>query len=267
MELLSLFPPAEGHMLFVYAFIGGFWPPILWLAFWLREDKVDPEPARIIIGSFIFGCLAALFAIPFQGLFAAIFPTASLVISIIVFSSIEELTKFFSVYITALKDSANNEPFDPVIYMITAALGFSALENTLYLIDYMNNFDLVTTYIERGKRFIGATLLHTVSSAFIGIALALSFGERKWLQKYLLPIGILGAITLHSYFNIFVTSSESNEVIFAFVMVWIAFVVTLLALELMKAYFKVRAFKRDMAQKERLNMPLVSNPFGKYTPK
>ncbi len=265
MDFLSLFPPAEGPLLFVYALLGGFLPPTLWLVFWLRQDKVAPEPARVIVGAFIFGCLAALFAIPFQGLFAALFPAASLIVSIIVFAAIEELSKFYAVYMTAFKDDANDEPLDPIIYLVTSALGFAALENTLYLIDYLNNFDLVTTYIERGKRFIGATLLHTVSSSFIGIALAISFGNRPWLRRLLLPIGIAGAITLHSYFNMFVTSSDSSKVIFAFVMVWIAFVSTLVVLELFKLYLKIVAFKKEYRTKKEKGEPLVSHPFGKLS--
>lgn len=251
--LLAQLPPVTPQTIYIYAVVGGFLPPMFWLWFWLREDRRDPEPRRVIVGSFLFGALSAIFAIPFQGFFALLFPTATLITSIVVFATVEELAKFISVRVSALRDVANDEALDPTIYMLTAAIGFAAMENTLYLIDYLNNFDLMNSLLERGKRFFGSTLLHIVSSAFVGIALTLSYGKRKKWRPLLLPIGIVSAITLHSLFNIFVTGSDQGSVIKAFLMVWIAAIILFVGLEFVKAY--VRKVREEHTHKPR-------NPFS-----
>jgi len=262
-NLIALLPEVTPQTIYIYAILGGFLPPLLWLTFWLREDKSDPEPKRVIIGSFLFGALSAIFAIPFQGFFALVFPAASILVGIIVFATVEELAKFFSIQISALKDSANDEAIDPVVYMLTAAIGFAAMENTLYLIDYLNDFDLVNSFLERGKRFFGATLLHTVSSVIVGISLTLSYGKRKKWRPLFLPIGMVSAIALHALFNIFVTGTGTQGVLFGFMMIWIAFIVVLVALQFVKAYVKRLREIRELEEKLINDEPLISNPFGK----
>ena len=262
-SLIALLPPVTPQTIYIYAVVGGFLPPLLWLSFFLREDKKNPEPKRVILGSFLFGCISAIFAIPFQGLFAALFPTATLLVSIMVFATVEELAKFFSVQVSAIKDRANDEPIDPIIYMLTAAIGFAAMENTLYLIDYLNDFDLLNSMLERGKRFFGATLLHIISSVFVGISLTLSYGKRKNLRPILLPIGIVCAIGFHSLFNILVTGSGSKSVFFGFALVWGTLIVLLIGLEFLKDYIRDYLQQRELEEKLEQDEPLVSNPFGK----
>ncbi len=262
-SLIALLPPVTPQTIYIYAVVGGFLPPMLWLSFFLREDKKNPEPKRVILGSFLFGCLSAIFAIPFQGLFALLFPAASLLISIIVFATVEELSKFFSVQISAMRDRANDEPIDPIIYMLTAAIGFAAMENTLYLINYLNDFDLLNSILERGKRFFGATLLHIISSIFVGLSLTLSYGRRKKWRPILLPIGIVCAIAFHSLFNILVTGTGSKSVFFGFVLVWGTLIILLVGLEFLKDYIRDYLQKKEIETKKQTQEPLVSNPFGK----
>jgi len=260
-SIIALLPPVTPQTIYLYAIIGGFLPPLLWLLFWLREDKKDPEPRRVIIGSFLFGALSGIFALPFQGLFMTLFPAATLLVSILVFATVEELSKYFSVRVSALRDVANDEPFDPVIYMLTAAIGFAAMENTLYLINYLNDFDLLNSLLERGKRFFGSTLLHIISSVLIGISLTLSYGKRKKWRPFLLPLGIVSAVGLHSVFNIYVTGSGSRDVFTAFLIVWVAFIITLVALEFLKDYIKKYMVAKVVSKKLHAEETVTKNPF------
>ncbi len=257
--LITSLPEVTNQNIYLYAFVGGFVPPLIWLWFWLREDSKNPEPTRVILGAFLFGALSALFALPFQGLFAKLFPAATITVSIIVFAFVEEIMKLFSVELTSLRDPANDEAFDPIIYMLTAALGFAALENTLYLIDYLNNFDLLNSLLERSKRFFGATLLHVLSSVLVGISLSLSYGSRKKWRPLFLPIGLGAAVTLHAMFNIFVTKTEPGSVINGFIIVWVVFLLILAALEFLKSYLR----KARRERKEALGITFGENPFGK----
>jgi len=68
-----------------------------------------------------------------------------------------------------------HKPIDWPIFLITVALGFAAFENVLFLIKPLS-LDQATVGLMTGQlRFLGSTLLHTVSSGMIGIALGLSF--------------------------------------------------------------------------------------------
>ena len=260
---IASLPPVTPQTIYIYAAIGGFLPPMLWLSFFLREDKKNPEPKRVILGSFLFGCLSAIFAIPFQGLFALLFPAATLLVSIIVFATVEELVKFLSVQVSAIRDRANDEPIDPIIYMLTAAIGFAAMENTLYLIDYLNDFDLLNSLLERSKRFFGATLLHILSSVFVGVSLTLSYGKRKKWRPLLLPIGLLCAIAFHSLFNILVTGTGSKSLLFGFALVWGALILTLIGMEFLKDYIRDYLDKKD-PEPVTINTT-TSNPFDTTT--
>ena len=94
---------------------------------------------------------------------------------IISWASIEEIIKYWGVLILLYKTNHINEPIDWPIYLITAALGFAALENTMFLIKPLL-LDQTTVGLLTGQlRFLGSTLLHAVSSGIIGISLGLSF--------------------------------------------------------------------------------------------
>ena len=68
-----------------------------------------------------------------------------------------------------------DEPIDAVIYMITVALGFSALENALFLSNLISTSSFAQSIITGNSRFLGATLLHVASSAAVGVMIGLSY--------------------------------------------------------------------------------------------
>ena len=112
-----------------FALAGGFIPSLLWLWFWLKEDS-HPEPRANLIYTFIAGMIVVPIAMVFE--YIALFPlglTGSF--SLLVWAFIEEILKYGAVKKTAFCKSCFDEPVDAIIYMITAALGFASLENTL----------------------------------------------------------------------------------------------------------------------------------------
>ena len=50
----------------ILAFLGGVTPALLWLWFWLKEDKLHPEPRGLLILSFMVGMLATALAFPIE---------------------------------------------------------------------------------------------------------------------------------------------------------------------------------------------------------
>ena len=160
------------HNPIIFAGIFGIIPAIIWLWFWLRED-IHPEPTKFIIFCFLLGMLSVFVALPLQHLTEKL--TGNIVGLFFLWAIIEESLKFGSAWIGGIHSPADDEPIDPIIYMIVAALGFVAMENTLFLIDPLISGNLGNTIITGNLRFIGATLLHVMSSSTIGIFLALSF--------------------------------------------------------------------------------------------
>lgn len=222
---------------FFFALSGGILPALLWLWFWLQEDRLHPEPRRLIFLSFIWGMFMVLFAYPLerfaQGFIFKIYPPHlfawSQTLLIVAWAVIEELLKFIAAYRSGLSKKEDDEPIDPLIYLITAALGFAALENSLFLLNVFSNGTTFDSIVTGNLRFVGATLLHVISSAMIGIALGFSFCKsRKTRVAYCIG-GILTAICLHSIFNLFIMRSENNNIFIVFTFVWAA-VVALLAI-------------------------------------
>ena len=89
--------------------------------------------------------------------------------------------------------------------------------------------------ILNGKlRFIGATLLHTLASATIGIAIAISFYKKISMRRLYLAGGVALAIALHALFNFFVLKDSGGGVFTIFLFVWIGVIITMLFFERVK---------------------------------
>lgn len=217
----------------VISLIGGVLPALVWLWFWLKEDKRHPEPKSRIILVFLSGMISVFIVLPLEKLvFDSTFTNISL-ITIILWASIEELVKFSAAYLTALRSKVADEPIDAVIYMITAALGFSALENTLFVFNVIDKGGLVQSLITGNSRFLGATLLHTASSAAIGIMIGLSYYKKSLNKRLFLLAGVSIAILLHTVFNLLIINND-KDLFFVFSGVWVLIVCLIVIIEKIK---------------------------------
>jgi RsiW-degrading membrane proteinase PrsW (M82 family) len=217
--------------------IGGLLPALLWLAFWLREDKLHPEPRLRIALSFIAGMIAVAAVIPVERLMHTLLGGTITMTTIVLWAAAEEVFKLAAAYLSALRYSSNDEPLDPSVYLITVALGFSALENTFFLANFLNDGYTIQSLVSGNMRFIGATILHTVSSAAVGIFLGFSYYKSSNLKKHYLLTGVILAIILHTVFNSLIIKSGSSAFA-AFGAVWIGAIATILAFE------KIKTIKR-----------------------
>ena len=217
---------------FLVAFILGLIPALIWLFFWLKED-IHPEPAKMLTLAFLGGMLSVLFVLPIQKVVYDHLREFTF-LSFALWAAIEEISKFLFVYYIALKRKCVDEPVDDIIYLIVSALGFVTFENTLFLTEFLRDGDLMGTIINGNMRFIGASLIHVMSSAVIGIMMGLSYYKTK-KNKILYTIsGILIAIVLHTSFNLFIISRAPGNIFFVFGAVWFGIVVLLLLFEKVK---------------------------------
>lgn len=213
------------------AFLGGTLPALVWLFFWLMEDRCEPEPKRYIFYSFLLGMLAVVPALALE--WAAQQYTSALGL-LLLWATIEEVLKYGAAYFGALRLAVFDEPLDAVIYMVAAALGFSALENMLFILTPLASGEIMRSIITEDLRFMGATLLHTLASATVGISLALSFYKPAAARRAHVLAGLILAITLHTLFNFFILGKGSTEMLWIFVCIWIGIIAALLLTERIK---------------------------------
>jgi len=219
----------------IYIFFG-ILPSLTWLSYYLTKD-LHPEPKKMILKIFLWGAFITLPVFFVQiGLTSLlgeinIGPMAqSIVYWFLIISLTEELFKYLVVKIKVMNSPHLDEPVDIMIYMVVAALGFAALENVLYLLSPIGqmSFDQViyrTMFIGL-IRFVGATFLHTLCSAVIGYAMAISLFDQK--NKMLEFIsGLTVAVVLHGLydFSIMTLSGNMKFVIPIIIILTLAFLV------------------------------------------
>lgn len=199
----------------------GFVPSLIWLNFYFRED-CHPEPKHLLTKVFLMGIIISPLAILFQILLVkctgvSILEKICVHTGLLESSSpefflwsafIEEIVKFYAIKIAILNNPEFDEPIDAMIYMMAAALGFAAIENTLIVFQTHPDGVAVTvnTLI---LRFIGATLLHALSSGLLGYFLAISWFFQHHRKK-LFFIGLFVATLFHFTFNLIIFVFEKQ---------------------------------------------------------
>lgn len=227
-----------------FSFLLGVIPSLLWLWFWLREDNAHPEPRSLILLTFLYGALAVPFAFLFQLAFNSIFqigaseslsklPFLYSFLIICFWAGTEELVKYIAAWQGGLKKSITEEAVDVPIYMISAALGFAALENMLFLVAPFLNGNLQEIIFTTKLRFVGATLVHVASSALIGIFAGYSLFFMKEVRKRYLLAGFVLATVLHALFNLFIIKSSQNSFV-GFLLIWLFVILILILFERIK---------------------------------
>ncbi len=186
----------------ILIFIVGIFPTLIWLAFWLREDRYQPEPIGLLFLTFIAGAIAVFLVLPFESF--ATRNGISGVEKILIFAAAEEMIKFFIVFAIDFSSSYLDEPIDYAIYLITGSLGFAGAENVLFLLNkgVPTNISFI---IETGiLRFLGATVLHSILAAILGLSIGFVFYKSRANKIIFATIGLIIVIILHTLFNYFI---------------------------------------------------------------
>ncbi len=190
----------------------GIIPGFAWLVFYMKEDARHPEPKRLILYAFIAGGLVTVFVLQLQiwvnnWVTGQGISTYSL-ISFVFLGAVEEIFKFIAVYIAVSWRKEFDEPIDAMFYMIVAALGFATVENIASIIQASSLAVSSPGPLETSAlRFIGATLLHSLTSAVVGYywGKAIARKETRWTA---IGWGLAIATLLHALFNYLIIKSE-----------------------------------------------------------
>lgn len=216
----------------------GLAPSLVWLSFYLKKD-CHPEPKYMLTKAFLMGIiispLAILLQLGFSGLrniFEAGFFDQGTPAFFLWSSFVEEFLKFLAVYLVIIRNPEFDEPVDGMIYMISAALGFAAIENVLVM------FNLIpdspgTALNTLALRFVGATLLHALASGLMGYFLAMSWFFREHRKK-LIIFGLAIVTLFHAAFNMLIAFAQESAnptiglVYTTFLLIILAFLVSIL---------------------------------------
>jgi RsiW-degrading membrane proteinase PrsW (M82 family) len=220
----------DGLVTLFLSLLGGILPAVLWLLVWLRHDP-RPEPKQRIVRAFLCGMMCVPISVAIQTLVASRwFDTTSLaaiigqgalatVLALALWALIEEFLKYIVGWVTVLNSDYTDEPMDPIIYMITIALGFAAMENALYLIKPLLEMNGALILQEGFARIIGSTLIHVAASAIIGMAHSFTMFAFARSRVPVRFVGLLCATGLHTLFNILIISNEHLRIA-AYALVW-----------------------------------------------
>lgn len=184
--------------------IVSFAPGAFWLWFFLRQDKIRPEPHRLIALTFLLGCISTIPAGIGNYVFGADrllvgTPALASVVTAMMFvvGPVEELCKFGAVRLGPYRSLYFDEPVDGLVYSFAASLGFASLENLFYVLQYGPEVMLLRAPL--------STVGHLVFGSIWGYALGqhyISDGRRRLL----LFSSLASAAGAHALFNVLVFS-------------------------------------------------------------
>ena len=225
----------------LYAFLGGLIPAIIWLWFWLKEDP-HPEPQKVLARAFFAGAAV----IPLAMLVEAFFCESGKVLGLILdcdaypfwllafWAATEEVFKFAAAYWAALRYPVFSEPIEAPIYLITAAIGFAAMENSIFIFKILSTYQNTEIGILTGQlRFLGAMLLHVTTSGIVGASIAFSFFHSEHRHRNIIG-GLFTATLLHALFNSSILKAGGENVLSVFLFVWLTAIAFIFLLERVK---------------------------------
>jgi RsiW-degrading membrane proteinase PrsW (M82 family) len=200
----------------------GLLPSLIWLGFYYKEGQ-RKEPGTMMARAFLMGIIISPVAIILQFAFIKATSIFGSFIQIELSSGpffylwaafVEELVKFLAVYIAVIRRPEFDRPIDAMMYMITAALGFAAIENIMVVFHVIPS-GATAAIATTALRFIGATLLHSLASAILGYFLAISWFYRHHMKKFVI-IGMTIATLLHFVFNMIIATNETQALALLF---------------------------------------------------
>jgi RsiW-degrading membrane proteinase PrsW (M82 family) len=189
-------------VMLVISLVFGLLPGFAWLVFYLGEEN-HPEPKRLIVFTFVVGIAFGFFTVAIENIFSGWASGIGIqelsLLSLFGLAAIEEVMKFCAAHFAINRSKEVTEPVDVMIYMIVAALGFATLENIGAIAGLTPQALLPAVFETVSLRFVGATLLHTLTSGIVGYywALGMVRGKVAWH----VALGLAIAAVLHTTFN------------------------------------------------------------------
>lgn len=180
-------------------------PPIGFLIYILRFDRIEPEPMGFVASMLFLGFLSIVPAALIEGILleGSLFTGDGLgqagLRSFLVIAPVEETMKLLVVLLFVWKSRNFNEPNDGIVYAGAVSIGFAMAENVLYVLEH--GFG---TGIARALTAIpGHSFTGVLMGRYIGIA---RFAHPRGRRIAGVAAGLLLAWLLHGLYDTFVLS-------------------------------------------------------------
>ncbi len=186
-------------------------PAVLWLAFFYRMDRAEPEPKRLVIGVYLAGgLLAAALHLPIFGYLFAVdswlpqYWWSQLLGGILVVGMVAMAIVYAAVRVVVFDNPEFDERLDGIIYAVAAGLGVATVNNFAYVLQHGGvNLDVGSI------RMVTNTLGYASAAAILGYFLGQARFEK--VPLYYLPAGVLlGALLTGLYFFILDRAGASS---------------------------------------------------------
>lgn len=175
-------------------------PAIVWLAFFYRQDRLEPEPRTMVVGVFLLGVLVATaIATPLvdrvfdvgSWLFES--PLVHLAGGILVVGVVQEGLKYLTLRLSVYDSREFDERTDGIIYGTAVGLGFATALNVAFVVE-SGGVDLGTGAI----RVVLTSLAHASFGGVIGYFL----GSQRFEPRpvWWMPAGVALAAVLNGLF-------------------------------------------------------------------
>jgi protease PrsW len=190
-------------------------PCILWLWYFSSRSLYKRPSIRVLGVTFFLGALATIPALFFnlvgQNFFLDQFGRnqfSHMLVLLFIVGPVEELVKLLAVYLYAYRKPQFDEPLDGVIFSATAALGFAAVENVVYLTEHDPMLVLLRGPLSNPG--------HALFSAIWGLSLSRAKAAPNLVRVRfsIIAWGLLGASLLHSLFDILLVASSRWSIVF-----------------------------------------------------
>ncbi|MCK9222228.1 MAG: PrsW family glutamic-type intramembrane protease [Limnochordia bacterium] len=173
-------------------------PGLAWVYYFYRQDPVL-EPVQLIFKVFLFGMLAVfpagIIEAPFHMMLSNPTSTFALfLVSFLVVGVVEESLKFAAAVLAVRHSGEFDQVVDGVIYLVTAALGFAAVENYYYTTAFGISI--------APARAIVASLAHASFSGVLGYY----WGLGRHSRPFLTVKGWVLAVLLHGLYDFLLLS-------------------------------------------------------------
>jgi protease PrsW len=160
-------------------------PIIIIMMYVYFRDKYEKEPISLILKGLLLGAIIIFPVGVFENYLSGFgnglpgIPKAAYN-GFIVAGAVEEAFKFFMVYILIWRNPNFNEKFDGIVYAVSVALGFAAIENLFYV---FSNNSMQVGLMRAFTAVPGHTIFGIVMGFYLGLARFSSHQRSKWLLR------------------------------------------------------------------------------------
>ncbi|OPL18092.1 MAG: hypothetical protein AVO35_06195 [Candidatus Aegiribacteria sp. MLS_C] len=183
-------------------------PPVAFLVYILRRDRVEPEPLGLVLKMLFLGCLSVIPAMVMELLFTDL-PlfngtgiAGSALKSFLLVAPVEEAVKLLTVLLFVWRNENFDQRGDGIVYTGTVAIGFAMAENLMYV--------LGRGWLIGVLRAVTSIPSHTFTGVLMGCFVgAAKFASNRKDRARFLVTGFLVAWLFHGAYNTFALSGTA----------------------------------------------------------